>query len=310
MRSALMEFTDYVGPDGTVYSFDNDDRFLISEEGLGMPPMEYVTQRGPFQHGETLVDYRLSPRTIQLVLRQDGDSRYDYWEKRAKLLNMLRPNRHAYGGFGPGKLRKRLPDGSIRELNVIIEQGPVFTARSQDRWDEWGFTETLRFIAHDPTFLDPVTHSIMWENILDVGSMTDLLLPLQFPISLGASAVVATKSILYPGSWPCFPRIIITGPHDNFKLTNLSTGEKIELNYNISAGQIVIINLAFGLKTVEDTLGTNLLGTVTPDSDLATFHLAPDPEVPAGINRVISESTSTTAASRILLEYNARYIGI
>jgi hypothetical protein len=53
-----------------------------------------------------------------------------------------------------------------------------------------------------------------------------------------------------------------------------------------------------------------LIGTVTTSSDLTTFHIAPDPEVPGGINSFTVSASGADANSRILLEYYIRYIGL
>lgn len=311
----VAEFTEYIAPDGVTYKFDAGDRFLISEEGLGLPPVEYITQKGPFQHGENLVDYRLGVRTIQLLLRQDTCSRFDYWTSRASLLNMVRPNRYVGSDFGPGTLRKKLPDGTIRDIDVIIEQGPIFSARSLDHWDEFGFTETLRFLAHNPTFYDPEQRSVQWETLVDATTEDYLIFgttsfSFVFPFVLGVTTFVSEKTVAYPGTWHSYPRITVLGPQEDFKITNVSTGEFIQLDYNIAAGEEVTIDLPFGNKTVENNVGTSLIGTVTPTSNLATFHIAPDPEVPGGVNVFRVDSVGTSAASKVLMEYYIRYIGI
>jgi hypothetical protein len=306
----IMEFTDYISPSGIVYSFDADDRFLVSEEGTGMPPIEYIIQKGPMQHGETVIDYRLGTRTIQLIVRQDTYDRYTYWTKRAGLLNAIRPNFHTLNNFGPGTLRKKLPDGSIRDLNVVIEQGPIFVAKSQDQWDEFGYTETLRFIAHDPIYFDPTKITLTFDDLVDPLLPAHTVFPTSFPITLGVTAYAVAKSITYAGSWPTFPKIVITGPMDGFLILNATTGEWIELYYIISTGEIVTIDLPYGNKTIVSSLGTDLSGAYVSGSDITTFHVAQDPEVTGGVNTFQVEVTGTDANSKVELEFYTRYIGI
>src|SRR3990172_10515412 len=127
---AVTEFTEYIAPNGSIYQFDTMDRFLMSEEGLGMPAIQYITQKGPYQHGSSLIAYRLQERTIQLILREDSCDRTAYWASRAALLDSIRPNRYVGYNFDAGVLRKKFQDGKIRDIKVVIEQGPIFTARS------------------------------------------------------------------------------------------------------------------------------------------------------------------------------------
>src|SRR3990167_9916197 len=101
-----------------------------------MPQIEYITQRGPYQHGVTVQDYFLQPRVIQMLIRQQYCSRIKLWAGRSNILNHLRPNRQSPGQLNTGKLRKYLPDGSIRDLDVLIQEGPRFEARNL-KWDEW-----------------------------------------------------------------------------------------------------------------------------------------------------------------------------
>jgi hypothetical protein len=306
----VLEFTSFVAQDGFEYKFDLSDRFLLTEEGLGMPPTEYITQRGPFQHGETLIDYRLTPRTIQLLIRQNGVSRADYWRKRSALLDILRPNRFSFGGIPSGTLRKVFEDGSKRDIDVVIVQGPVFSARDLAKWDEWGFTESLRFVAYDPTFYDPDTVSVYIPRLNSDDAFEELVFPIDFPFTLDTLAVDREIAAVYGGSWKAFPRIVVNGPVQELSITNEATGEILKLNYDISIGEEVIFDLSFGNKTITNSAGLNLTGTLTDDSDLTSFHLAPAPEAPGGLNTIKIAGITYGIAANLLFEYQTRFIGI
>jgi hypothetical protein len=49
---------------------------------------------------------------------------------------------------------------------------------------------------------------------------------------------------------------------------------------------------------------------LTSDSDLASFHIAPDPEVENGDNVIVLEGTATDAGTAVRIKYYDRYIGI
>lgn len=304
----LTEFTEYHSPDGLIYRFDDIDQFLVSETGYGMPDISYISQRGPFQHGNTIYDYRLDPRVIQLVHRRNACSRTDYWANRANILNLLRPNRQSFGSFDLGTLRKIFTDGSMRDIDVIIEQGPAFEARNPDQWDEWSFTETLRFIAPYPPFYDPTLKTVTWASGV---AITEIEFPITFPITFSASLLSSSgNNITYDGTWLSYPTIEITGPIGGFKITNDTTGEFIQLNYTLAAGEVVTISLEFGNKTVENAAGDNLIGTVTTDSSLATFHIAPDPEAAGGVNSFSVAGAGVNDDTQVVLSYYEFYIGI
>lgn len=237
-------------PDTTyVYSFDDRDTFFLYDfTGWGMPSIDYITQQGTYQHGQTVLDYRLQPRTIQLTHRKLGNCRQNYWDNRYMLVDRLRPNFQLANTFEPGRLRKILPDGSIRDIRVLIEQGPAFAPRSVDSWDEYAFTETLRFIAHNPIIFNPAVNTASWV----LGSLDNLIFwefttwdnRLVFEgddldsggIWFGEGSIGDIINVNYTGTWLSYPTIIITGPINVPSITNNTTSETIELNYNVAPG--------------------------------------------------------------------------
>lgn len=321
IRRKYVEFTQYIAPDGQVYRFDTHDKFLMSITGMGMSPLSYITQRGPFQHGETAIDYRLNKRVIQLVHRRNECSRDGYWNIRADMVNLLRPNRQTIGDFSMGALRIIMPDGRTRDIDVIIEQGPVFAPRNPMQWDEWGFIETVRFVAHDPTFYDPTEVTETWVLAASdqlvfntVGGALDTLVFRKDGVGdgllFGAGVIDDDLTVNYTGTWLSFPTIEIDGPMSGFIITNITTGEFIRLDYVIPAGEMVTITLEYGNKTVINDTGVNLIGTVTTDSDLSTFHIAPDPEATGGVNTINVLGGNTDGNTEVRLSYLTRYIGI
>lgn len=290
----ISEFHQYISPDAITYDFHTATkygRWVMSSTGWGIPPIDYITQMGPFQHGATPRDLFLKPRVIQLIIEQNFCNRDDYWVGRANLLNHIRPNRQAIAtAMVPGQLRRLLSNGSVRDLDVFIRQGPQFE-QQLGKWKEWGFRELLQFIAFNPVVYDPTQEAQANWNI-PVGNVDD------------------TQNVTYLGTWEEYPCLIITGPLNNPIINNNTTGEVIDLNYNIPAGRVVTITLTYGLKTVVDDLGNNLIGTVTVVSDLATFHLAPDPEAALGVNAIRLRGTLATAATDFEIQWHTRYIGI
>ena len=307
MITLFPEYDSYIAPDGEELRFDRmSDRFVQSFEGYGMSPVKYVEQQGALQHGTTVYDYKLQRRIIQWTIRQSGCSRWDYWEKRELFLDLLRPNRHTLNNFGPGKLRKFLPDGNMRDIDVHIEFGPMF-ASPTGYWDKWGFTDSFRFIAPDPTFYDPTLKSVT----LDVSvAPADLVFPITFPIELGEALVDATSNIVYAGNWLAYPTLIITGPISGFRITNEATNEFIQISHELDSGDTITISLPYGNKTVMHSNGTDLQGSVSPDSDLATFHLAPSPEATGGINPITIIGAGAGDVTSLEIQHNERYIGI
>ncbi len=317
------EFTSYITPDGIEVPFNTPHpigRWVISQSGWGTPPIEYITQRGPAQHGETVKAIFLRPRIIQLLIRQAYCNREAWWDGRAELLNEIRPNRQATAtATVPGALRRVLANGEIRDIDVFISEGPRFEPRELNRWDEWAFQEVLRFIAHNPVVYDPTRVDAAFAIVLD----DELVFPITFDVALdvirfGAGELTAAMNIDYVGTWESLPIIVITGRLEHPIIENLTTGERLELNTVIPAGRTVTIDLTYGVKTIVDDLGTNLIGSLTTDSDLATFHIAPVPEapqvagvaVPTGRNEMQLTGSTPNATTAVEIRYFTRYFGI
>lgn len=283
----------FITADNTRYilhSAARPDIVVLQEEGTGVTDIEYITQRGPFQHGETVEGHYLRPRVIQLTLRHQYCNRHDYWCGRQKLFDMVRPNR------GEGTLRKILRDGTKRDIKVYLQQGPSFPTR--EGWDEWAIQETVRFIAYDPLFFNPIVQTITYSPL----STPPLVFPITFPITFLATSL--TTLLNYVGNWSTYPTITILGPISDFRITNATTGEKIQLAYSLAAGRTITINLQYGNKTITLDDGTNLISYLSVDSDLAGFHLQP------GNNTIIIYGLNVNFNTLVTLSWYDRYIGL
>lgn len=312
LQKVIEEFTSYITPDGIEYPFhvpSGKGRWILSQSGWGTPPIDYITQRGPFQDGETVRDFFLRPRTIQFLLRQLFCDRDAFWAGRAGLLDAIRPNRQTVDtATDPGTLRRVASDGSVRDINVFIAQGPRFEPRDTRRWDEWNFQEVLRFTAFDPVIFDPTRI----DTVLGLAvAPLSLVFPITFPITFGSGFVDDTVNVTYIGTWKSFPIIVVTGPLNDFEIVNNTTGEKIEVTFDIPLGDTLIIDLTYGVKTIVNGGGTNRIGTLTTDSDLATWHLAPAPEAPGGVNSLTVTGTGALpGTTQVEVRAFTRYFGI
>jgi len=315
-KQPLIEFDQIITADGITFDLNDAwDRWLFSISGEGMPPIRWITDSGPFQDGDTVRDYRLRPRVLQYQMRWGPScSRQEYWENRRLMLEMVRPNRSTTGErFGQVRLVKTLPIGTDGPqklyLNAVVESGPAFKPRDVARWDEWALNETIRFIANDPIWTadEGKSESAIFEQAYE----------LVFPITFDADNIIFSGDNLEEdlncitlGTYTVYPTIILTGPMTNPTIENLTTGESISLAYVLPAGRVITIDLAYGQKTVIDDLGTNLIGTVTPDSELADFHLAPNPEATGGLNIVKVSANGLETDSEFEITWHDKFIGI
>jgi hypothetical protein len=103
---------------------------------------------------------------------------------------------------------------------------------------------------------------------------------------------------------------VAVGPLNSLVIQNTSTGDSITLTANIGASTTYIFDLRYGYKTVVDQLGANQLANISATSNLATFNLAPMPQVIGGVNTILITATGGTSTSAVTLTYNDRFIGV
>lgn len=309
---SIIEFDQLITPDGEIYRFNSvTDKFSWGNTGYGMPPIQYITQRGPFQNGESVLDYRINTRTIQLTHRRNECDRNGYWTGRSELINFLRPNRQPTSLFQTFVLRKILPDGSKRDIRVLYNSGLGFRPSQTEQWDEWSIQETIVFLAHDPIFFDPDENTVSITPPVTSGS--NLEFSITFPIRFSSRANAAEETIEYNGNYKSFPIITLKGPMRHPVIRNISTGDLLEFNndYELATGEFLTIDTTFGQKTIVDSNGDNQIGQLTEDSDLTSFHIAPDPEAEDGENQIgFTADSMLTDISAVSIRYYDRYIGI
>lgn len=315
LNQRITNIIEYTPPGGQrVYLSPLDDSNILTEEGTGMPPIEYITDRGPFQHGVSYNDFFLQPRIVQYRLRQDFCSARAYQDGRDALLYLLRPGRSPT--VPTGKLTKYLPNGGIRTLDVCILEGPAFRAKTPNKWDEWGIDEILRFIAFDPIYYDPNRKvAVVVSCVADVDNFPytfpfyfaqscQLTFPASFPIIFNGWD--RTIDINYTGSWQEYPTIEIRGPAGPFiRITNETTGQVLTLtDLMIGDGEVVTITLAYGSQLVTGPNGENLLSHVAASSSLADFALQP------GVNTMRVVLRSGGGDATVTFRYYHRFIGL
>jgi hypothetical protein len=122
--------------------FGYSERKLSAVSGLGMAPLHYITQRGPFQDGENVLDMRWDTRTVQMLIEEALGGQSEYWDRHFDLTDLLRPNRAfpaATGVVRPLIYRKWLTGGKeqhITDLETIVGS-PVVTSHDA-RFVHWG----------------------------------------------------------------------------------------------------------------------------------------------------------------------------
>ena len=249
----------------------------LGDQGFGLAPLHRITVRGPLQHGDSDVDFRLDPRVLQLPLLVQNTSatpRFRSYEIREKILRIFRPQ-------DPGELQVSRYDGSVtvlRNIKTRVLGGLSFDVNP----DNYHVRTVVQLRADDPTWYAG-DYSAFWTQ-----------------------ATFNTSQILIQyGNWPTFPQIYIQGPVTNCIVTNVLTGQFIRYNGFIPSGTVVRINLDYGKKTVtNNATGANLIANITADSSLATLYMLP------GGNQFSVTGTGLGATSSVTISWSDRYTGI
>lgn len=365
---------------------------MPSYENFGLPPLHFLTQRGPFQDGETVLDMRFDTRTIQILIEETLASRWQFWDRRNYIIDYLRPNR-AFGESSvlPLIYQKWLPAGKlqrfvdmettagsatvtshdgrfvhwgvqagdqinitsglntgaytvsqvvndftleldanlvadetgvhyeyrrghgIRELNCMLENGPTFDEGTRAMPITTGYSEALRFVAHDPMWYGE-EQSQAWGI---AGALGDLVFdgagawcgatPGTGRWLFAPTFVGETVRVTYWGTKEAKPVITIAGPAENPVVENTTVGSRIEMDYTVAVGETVTIDTLN--LTITSSLGTNLLPYTT--GDLALFGLVSAPQAPNRNNDVyVSFSSGDSAFSEATMTWRNRYVGI
>lgn len=280
---------------GTTYSLsDGTYTYWLAEEGFGLAEIERFSEAGPLQHGETDQGFLLRPRLCRVVLFINGSSESDLESKRLSLSRFFPALDAAV------KIKKTLGGGGVRQLDC-------HRVDWQERPRE-GFGQEIAIAlrAPEPSWYDP---SQQTTNIPQSGSGTGV--PMAVPLAVGSSSFDESATIAYAGTWRSYPTLRITGPITDPIISNTTTGDTLTFSTTIDAGDYYDIDLAYGAKTVQDQDGTNQISTLSTDSDLATFHLAPAVDGTASRNNTIQMAGGgANGDTNLRIQYYTRYAGI
>lgn len=298
----------YLGDVFSITTYDGAEQFfpsgglcLLAYGGFGAPPTEWITSRGYRQHGMSVLDYSVQPRTITLEIIQSGQkfcSREDYWNARASLHNILRPNRG-----GPLTLTLTTAKGTQRSLMIYPDPGMINPGTDMET-NNWSVRESIDFVAFDPFWFDPRQRVVVRVATVDV----DLVFPTEFPISFGVFGGRFVFDVAYNGTWKSYPKFVVHGPYNLATFINRSTGAQFQLVIPITIGAQRIINLDPAQRSIVDGNGDNRFSDLSPNaaySNLVDFHL--EPQQIQTIEVILSGIGTTTA---ITMQYYERYWGI
>jgi hypothetical protein len=282
---------------GTTFNLDGYDAvtgFTFNyqgDQGFGLAPMHRITQRGPMQHGDSDVDFRLDPRIMQIPIFVATTTLDDYYAARGRLLSVFSPSNSV------GTITVTTSTWA-RSIDVKVLGGMSFDT---DAKVGYSLSAVIQLRADDPTWYDDVPHTVSGAAGI-AGTATAI--PLVIPLTFGTANINTTTSFTYDGTWLAYPIITALGPITGLIITNNTTGQIITTAGSIAAGRTYTYDLRYGRKTVYDDLGNNQIATVAAASTLATWAIV------TGINSVTIAASASASPAAVSIIYYTRYIGI
>lgn len=199
-----------------------------------------------------------------------------------------------------------------RDIFFIMESGPRYNQSQSAQVVPFGFIEALRLRCHDP-FWRGVQQRRIWTLPESIGDLIFDDEGAWFGTAgltgrwLYAPEYVSRNiGVVYYGHEISRPAIFISGPADLPSITNLTTGIKLNMEYNIAEGEQVEMNI--NTLTVTNNQGDNLLGYLR--GNLSGFGLVPEPAAPGGINTINVTFGGATEVSSARIEWQNVYAGI
>ena len=261
------------------------------DQGFGLAPMHRITQRGPMQHGDSDVDFRLDPRIIQIPLFVATTSVDDYYTARGRLLSVFSPSNTV------GTINVTTTNWS-RSINVKVLGGMTFDTDPKIGYE---LRAVVQLRADDSTWYDATPHVIAGSAGI-AGTATAY--PVIYPRTYGTANINASIAYTYDGTWLAYPVITALGPITGLVITNNTTGQVITTTGSIAAGRTYTYDLRYGKKTVYDDLGNNQIATVAASSNLATWAII------VGTNSISIAASASASPAAVAITYNTRFSGI
>lgn len=301
-----------IGYGGEYINLSNGTTYLhIANDGFGAPPIQRYTESGALQDGSTDVGFKLNPRILNITTNILADNREEYWSLRDQLLYILAPREDPLQLRVTKKYYAAVPDATqdpgesgfakrTRTLDCYLTSGLTYSSDGK-QGNYNGHRVSFELTAPNPVWYDPTQRLISFgDNMFASGELDEPL------------------SVIYNGTWKTYPIITLYGPLDDLVITNSDTGDVLDFtgfdipDYTVNPTEgVVTVDCRYGYKTITNAGATNLINKLSPDSDLATFSLQPDPLVEDGINTLtVTATNDITSISYVIFTYYDRFIGL
>lgn len=288
-----------VDVNGTIRALDGSLGVSVRRgaRGLGFPRVTPYGDKLPYGPGVALRRIGTPANLLELPIRLERST--------AALLDALLDS--VRGWVMPGTERNATPstvklqvtrsDGAVREIEGVYAGG-------LEGDDAAGITTwqlaMLNLFCYEAYWRDATATTFTFTSGEGVRSWFPY-----WPYDLTPSSVFAEETITNTGQIETWPVWTITGPGTNPTLTNLTTGEVLELSgLTLAAGDVVTVDTSERgptAKTITNQNNVNLWPYATPTSAMWPLGV--------GANEVRAAMGNVSVASAVSMSYRRRWAG-
>lgn len=288
--------------DGDTLTLAGSDRFVgQGTSGRALPPIFVQEQLVPLRPGAVLRYVNHAARDVAVPWVVHSVDLANVEQLLRDYLPRFDPVR------GDGVLRSISPDGVTRELTKVRYLSGFERVESPP---DQGFSDseavahqlgTLLFRAYDPYWYGPEE-----QEVFDTGTVVGSFFPIPNPVSgsfitLVASEVYASATIVNTGDVDAQPVWTIDGPGTNIVLRDAGSGARLQFDgLTLTAGQVATIDTRDGVMTALLDDGTNLYPYLTDSSEFWWL--------PRGSTNVLVELTGATADTEVTLAWRPAHL--
>lgn len=252
--------------------FDGSGNYwaIIPRQGFYSPSWNLVEQDVPSNDGNRLRTVLAQPNVVRQVLLIKNTTESNYLANVRTLRQAMNPKR------GAGILQFQAADGTVRQLNCVLQAGLEGDESPGNRGPAW-IQAPCVWRAADPYWYD-------------------------------ASATVATystftsKTVVNSGDVEMWPQWSIHGPLTSLTVTNSTTGDSFALTLSMTNTDVLTIDTTPFKKTCLLNGTTNEYSALSAASVLFSF--------PTGTSTLTFSIAGTSGATQIQLSYKQRYLGV
>lgn len=283
---------------------------LLEFSDVGLPPIQRISQKGAFQHGDTNVDFRLQPRTFSIRGLIEANNSFEHMKARNMLSKIFKVNNTA--GTIQIKSKEQLNEPPYtttivyRSIDCYVEGGLNFSSDTSSGYDVY-YEVSLK--ASNPLWYDPVQKNFGVTNSI-AGNPTDI--PGLIPREYGSLTLNTSTNVTYDGTFLAYPEFIIYGGDGgimNLAIYNSTQGTVIRIT-EVPALATYTVNLRYGAKTVIDQNNAVVTYVVDPASNLTTFALVTSVDSTSKSNTIIVESSSASSGAYVIMLYYNQYTAV